>query len=207
MAHEWPCLASLTGRLNDLIEFRAEKQWRGGGRSQRKTPSRVTAERPRQAQGDPVGLLQDESSGWPSGVAATRGRVRRLQSLFTPGASVSWLCPMRKNGERLRRNPERSAVCGTSPAACLPETAPETAKSHAGALGRRGRGAQLCRRRAVDLGQAAQPLWASVLSSVKQDKPQRRAGLPCGGVSCEALACPSRPLLSHLLPPGGRHRA
>lgn len=48
------------------------------------------AEWPGQAQGDPVGPLRDECSGRPWGVAATRGRVRRLTSLFPPGASVSW---------------------------------------------------------------------------------------------------------------------
>lgn len=72
------------------------------------------AEWPGQAQGDPVGPLRDERSGRPWGVVATRGRVRRLTSLFPPGASVSWSCPhVEKRNDW--RNPERSAACRSPP--------------------------------------------------------------------------------------------
>lgn len=124
------------------------------------------AEWPGQAQGDPVGPLRDECSGRPWGVAATRGRVRRLTSLFPPGASVSWSCPHVENettGE-IRKGPRRVEV----PHGLSPRNSAGDSEVTCWGSGRTGTQspAPPC-----DLGQVAQPLRASVLSSVKRDKP------------------------------------
>lgn len=124
------------------------------------------AEWPGQAQGDPVGPLRDERSGRPWGwrphVDASAGsRPCSLQAPWFHGHVPMW---KNETTREIRKGPRRVEV----PHGLSPRDSAGDSEVTCWGSGRTGMQspAPPC-----DLGQVAQPLRASVLSSVKRDKP------------------------------------